>query len=190
MIDKNVFRVEALKTKYITELVNYWLNSDQEYLRNIGVDTNKIPSANGFQKKFLDEIMTPRADKKSMLLFWKKEDTPIGHCNLNEIEYGKTANLHLHIWNQADRKTGAGTYLLNESVALFFINLKLEKIYCEPIASNAAANKILEKLGFSFIQKIRKASSNVAEVHDLNQWVISKEDFFKNEPKHILRPTD
>jgi two-component sensor histidine kinase len=68
------------------------------------------------------------------------DEVPIGSCNVNEIEFGKTANSHLHIWNTKNRKSGVGSYLLNESIALFFINLKLEQIVCEPKASNPAPN--------------------------------------------------
>ena len=174
---ENKLKVEALKTRYIPDIINYWLNSDEDYIRNMGADPDRLPTEVEFKKKYLDEIITARSEKSSMLLVWKMDDKPIGHCNVNEIEYGRTANLHLHIWDAKNRKSGAGSYLLNDSIALFFINLKLQQIVCEPKASNPGPNKTLEKLGFTFVGSVRKASSSIASVEDLNTWVITRERF-------------
>lgn len=167
----------VLRTKHIEHIIKYWHESAPDFLEKMGVDLKKLPTKMEFRKIFQDEIMAEKEKKKTFTSIWLTDGEPIGHCNINDIEFGKVAYMHLHMWNSDERGKGAGSVLINQSLTLFFVLFKLEKVYCEPSCYNPAPNKTLEKIGFKFVKSIRKVPSVIASEQDLNQWVMTRERF-------------
>lgn len=147
---KNHLSVRELLKEDISHICDYWLKSDDEYLVSLGVDLSKIPGEEFLTQMLQEHINAPYDQKQSYALIWCIDDKPIGHCNVNQIEFGKSAYMHLHIWKQEKRRKGIGAELLKLSLPYFFENLKINTIYCEPYALNPAPNKTLEKVGFIF----------------------------------------
>lgn len=170
-------KVREIEERDINLISDYWLKSDSDFLVGMGVDLEKLPKAEFFTKMLMHQISLPNGEKKSYALIWELDGIQIGHSNVNAIEFGKQAKMHLHLWKNDSRKKGMGTALVKKSLPLFFENLQLKKIICEPYALNPAPNKTLQKVGFDFIKKYRTIPGSINFEQEVNQWELTKEKF-------------
>jgi RimJ/RimL family protein N-acetyltransferase len=174
-VDK-IYDVKALSAAEIPFLLDYWYQSPPEYIYALGADINLFPKRSDFETMLLKQISTPYPQKKGMAHIWLENGKPIGHNNVNQIIFGKQANMHLHIWEASLRQKGIGTTLLKLSIPNFFSQLKLEMLFCEPNAHNIAPNRTLAKLGFHFIKTHVIVPGSINYKQEVNQWVLKKED--------------
>ena len=115
----------------------------------------------------------------SYALIWILDKKAIGHCNVNSIEFGNSAFMHLHIWQPDFRKKGVGTSLVKKSLPFFFENLKLKELFCQPKSDNPAPNKTLEKVGFEFQKKYTTIPGALNFEQEVIQWKLTKEQYKK-----------
>jgi RimJ/RimL family protein N-acetyltransferase len=169
--------VREIELKDIDLIADYWLESEPDFLINMGVDLNKLPTRSGLRKMLTEQVNTSITDKKSYALIWELDGKQIGHSNVNGIEYGKQATMHLHLWESKNRKKGIGTELVRKSLPFYFEQLNIERIICEPYALNPAPNKTLEKVGFEFIKKYKTIPGSLNFEQDVNHWELTKEKY-------------
>lgn len=150
---KQVLSVRELQESDIDAIINYWLNADGAFLEGMGVDLNKIPVREEWTNMLLEQLSQSIEEKKSYCVIWMVGQKPVGHSNVNKIIFGEEAYMHIHLWNAEVRKKGFGTEFVKMSLPYFFKNLNLKKLYCEPYALNPAPNKMLEKVGFTFMKE-------------------------------------
>lgn len=174
MTDNNL-SIRPIQASDIPFISEYWLNSSEDHLVGMGVDLNKMPKKEDFEKMVLNQISLPIEEKKTYALIWLFEDKPIGHCNVNQIEFGEQAYMHLHLWQSKNRKKGIGTQLVKGSIKHFFEELKLKQLFCEPYAHNPAPNKTMEKLGFQFIKTHTTIPGSINFEQEVNLWRITKD---------------
>jgi RimJ/RimL family protein N-acetyltransferase len=55
-------------------------------------------------------------------------------------------------------------------VNYFFRNPGLKKLYCEPYAENPAPNKVLSKLGFTFVKTYQTVPGKTCFEQYVNRW--------------------
>lgn len=171
--------VREISLSDIDSLCNYWLLSSSEHLVGMGVDLNKLPTRDNLSLMLKQQIYKPIKDKNSYALIWEIDNTAIGHTNINQIEFGKRASMHLHLWNTKNRKKGIGSTLVKKSLPFFFKNYQLEYLDCEPYARNPAPNKILENIGFQFIKKHTTIPGSLNFEQEVNLWRLTRERFQK-----------
>ncbi len=169
--------VREIQTDDIPPLINYWLSAGEEFLRGMGADPAKIPPKDEWEKMLLEQISQSYEEKKAYCIIWLAGGEAVGHSNVNKIIYGQEAYMHLHLWKSASRKTGWGTSFLKMTLPLFFENLKLKTLYCEPYALNTAPNKVLEKLGFDFIKTYITTPGYLNFEQPVNRWQLSRDKF-------------
>jgi RimJ/RimL family protein N-acetyltransferase len=170
--------VRVLEIKDISSIADYWLLSSPKYLKSLGVDLTKVPSRDALTDYLTNQIKAVIEEKKSYALVWELNGKAIGHSNVNELKYGETAKMHLHLWNQEFRNIGIGFELLKMSIPFYFNELRLKELICEPFADNPAPNKTLSKLGFKFITKHTIIPGSLNFEQEVNQWRLIREDFF------------
>ena len=85
--------------------------------------------------------------------------------------------MHLHMWEQVDRQAGAGTFFVTLSIAKYFEVFNLKRIICEPNADNPAPNRVLEKVGFTFVKNHDKNPGFINYFQTLSRWELKLEDF-------------
>lgn len=161
-------------------MVDYFLNADSKYLIGMGVDKDKLPSKKDWLPKLISDFEKPIEEKEFYYIIWEIDDKPIGHSNLTNINFGKSAKMHLHIWNNTYRQVGIGTKLILQTIPYYFNNLKLEKLICEPYAENPAPNKILKKIGFKFIKKYHTTPGWVAFYQVVNRYEMLLDGYRKH----------
>ncbi len=175
--------VREIQKEDIELLCNYWLNSDKTFLRNMGVDLNKVPSRNEFSAMLQEQIGQPYKEKKSYCIIWLIDGIPFGHSNINKIKFGEDAFMHLHLWNNDYRNRGAGTKFVNMTLPFFFGKMKLKTLYSEPYSLNPAPHNVLRKTGFQFEKEYVTTPGWINFEQPVKLWKLTLENFLNN-PKH------
>ena len=163
----------------IPSITNYWLQADAAYLKGMGADKSKLPTAEQWHQMLQTQINLPYSEKQSYCTIWEVNGEAVGHCNVNQISFGKEANMHLHLWHPETRQKGSGSELVKKSLFYFFQNLKLQTLFCEPYALKPAPNKTLEKVGFRFVKEYITTPGSINFEQLVNRWELTKEEFEK-----------
>ena len=145
--------VRSWKQDDIENIVDYFYNADVDFIEGMGADKSKLPKRKDWIQKLQLEFKKTYRKKEYYYIIWILDNKPVGHSNINNINYGKSATMHLHIWDKEVRRNGLGITFLKQTIPLYFKNFKLKKLLCEPYAKNIAPNKTLKKLGFEFIRR-------------------------------------
>ena len=173
-MEKNLLSVRELEKKDIPLVADYWGNADEAYLTGMGVEASMMPTRGQFMARLEAQLALSYPEKQAYALVWEHDGRPIGHSNLNPVIYGREGSMHLHIWEPGMRKQGFGADLVKMSLSLYFDNMKLEKIYCEPYALNPAPNRLLEKAGFTFVKEYTTKPGAITFEQPVKRWEIHK----------------
>lgn len=156
-------------------IADYWTQSTPDHLRGMGADPDQLPPREEFVRMLTHQLSLPIKERSAYALIWLVDGHPVGHCNVNQIQVGKRANMHLHLWNSPNRKKGMGTRLVQLSIPHFFEALDLKELYCEPFAENLAPNKTLPKAGFEFVKSYRTIPGSINFEQEVNQWRLTRD---------------
>lgn len=170
--------VREIQATDISLIADYWSSSSEEYLHGMGADINKMPPRDHFIKMLSGQLALPYDQKAALALIWIVDGVPVGHCNVNQIQFGNQANMHLHLWKPLTRQRGLGTELLRKSIPIFFEKLKLKRLLCEPYAQNPAPNRILPKVGFHFVKTYQTIPGSINFEQEVNQWKMERGESF------------
>jgi len=141
-----------MQTDDMSKIVDYFVNADAEFLKGMGADKSKFPERTAWINSLHGEYEKSYDEKEFYYIIWLIDDRPSGHSNINTIDFGKTAVMHLHLWAKNRRQKGLGLQFLKQTIPYYFENFDLEKLICEPRAENIAPNKTLKKLGFELVR--------------------------------------
>ncbi len=166
--------VRELQAEDIPLIADYWLNSEPAFLIDMGVDLAKVPTRDDMTAMLTNQLSLPVPERMSYALIWLVNNEPVGHCNVNNIRFGESAYMHLHLWQPAVRQKGAGTELVKRSLPYFFEKLQLQTLYCEPYALNPAPNKTLPKVGFEFVKRHITVPGSINFEQEVNLWKLTR----------------
>jgi len=176
--------VREIQISDVKLIVNYFHNSTPDFLIGMGADPKKLPEKEKWKNLLLEEINKSLKDKNFYYIIWTIDKVPIGHSNINKIEFGKSAFMHLHLWNNDNRQKGAGQFFIKKTIPYYFDNFELDELLCEPYAKNPAANRILKKIGFELV-KTYETTPGWINFHQLvNKWCLTKSKFEKIKNAH------
>ena len=102
------------------------------------------------------------------------DNQAIGHSNINNIEFGKSATMHLHLWNNDTRKSGLGLNFLRLTIPYYFRNFELERLICEPFSKNIAPNKVLKNLDFELVRTYDTTPGSINFRQTVNRYEFKK----------------
>ena len=155
----------------------YWTESDPEHLQRMGVDLAKLPTKEPLEEMLQHQLSLPVEKKRSYCTIWEENGKPIGHCNTNPTHFGDYGYMHLHLWQGNTRQKGMGAELVKRSLLLFFTQLQLKKLFCEPYALNPAPNKTLEKVGFDLLKEYITTPGPMNFEQPVKLWQMTKEKY-------------
>jgi len=135
--------VRAMRPDETHLIVDYFVNADAQYLRRLGVDPAKLPTSSTWNELLREDLQRPPTERRFFYVLWEVDGCVVGHSHIGDIAYGHEAYMHLHIWQPDRRKRGYGTLLVRESVALYFAEFRLKRLFCQPNAYNVAPNRTL-----------------------------------------------
>ncbi|PCJ37862.1 MAG: GNAT family N-acetyltransferase [Moraxellaceae bacterium] len=177
MVLNKLLSVREIQKEDIPLVADYWVDSDPDYMVSLGVDLNKLPSRVDVERMLNSQINTPFENKQSYALIWLLDNSPIGHCNVNNIEFGKQAYMHLHIWDANNRRKGIGVELVKKSLPYFFDSLNLERLISEPYALNIAPKRTLEKVGFQFEKEYLTIPGSMNFEQNVNRCLLTRDEY-------------
>jgi len=176
-----ILSVREIRKSDIPLITDYWLLSDPELMKGMGVQLDKLPSREQWGEMLNAQLQQSYEEKQSYCLIWEIDGKPAGHSNVNKIRFGEEAYMHLHLWQGDHRRKGAGPALVNMSLPYFFNNLKLKVLYCEPYALNAAPNKVLAGLGFRMLREYITTPGFICFEQPVRLWALAEAEF-RNRP--------
>jgi RimJ/RimL family protein N-acetyltransferase len=153
------------------QMVDYFLNADDEFLRRMGVARSRLPPREDWVGSALRDHDRPNHEKERAYLAWLLNGVAIGHSSINKIRVGDEAFIHLHLWLPAHRQEGLGTTFFQLSVLRFAKDFSLKRVYCEPCAENPGPNRVLLKSEFRFLKRYRTVPGPINFEQDVNQYV-------------------
>ena len=155
-------------------MLDYFYKADEPFLRGMGVDRLKLPQRDKWLDALLVDHKKPDKERDRFYLVWIFRRQRVGHSSINNIIHGTEAFIHLHLWNSNLRKAGLGTEFVRRSANFFFDRFNLKKLVCEPWAENPAPNRVLEKLGFTFVRRYRTIPGIIAYEQDVNRYELRR----------------
>ncbi|MEO9806310.1 MAG: GNAT family protein [Reichenbachiella sp.] len=158
----------------VERVVDYFVQATQDFLRGMGADKSKLPERANWIERIKHELDIPFDQKEIYYVIWQVDGRAIGHSNVNQIEFGKHASMHLHIWESKDRQGGNGLDLVRQTIPIYFDKFRLEKLICEPYALNPAPNRALEKVGFEFIRSYETIPGIICFHQLVNRYEMSR----------------
>lgn len=172
--------IRELELNDIEKIVDYFVKSDADFLKGMGADKSKLPIRKEWISKLKSEFKKPNKKKEFYYIIWMINNEPIGHSNINKIDFGNSATMHLHLWKNERRKKGLGLVFLRQTIPYYFKNFELEKLICEPYLKNIAPNKVLKNLGFEFIRTYETTPGWINFHQKVNRYELKKEQSEKN----------
>ena len=169
------FEVRTLEFRDIPNIVKYWIGSSPADLVRMGADVSKLPSAEQFEISLKDVVGQASQHASISYLIWLINRIPIGFSSLKNIQFGESGEMHLHMWEASFRGKGYGGTLFCLSALSFYKEFRLNKITCEPRASNHLPNRMFSKIGFPLMSTRIGASSELSLICELNQYDITKD---------------
>src|SRR5690349_16423732 len=95
----NNLSIRELTLQDLDVFISYWLASDETHLKNMGVDSKKLPGKEQFLKYWSSELAKPINQRDSYCILWELDERPVGHSSTRPTVFGKEAYMHLHLWN-------------------------------------------------------------------------------------------
>ncbi len=110
-------------------------------------------------------------------LLWLGDDQPIGFSSADQIEFGAQANMHMHILDACNRKSGHGAECVRLSADFYFELLQLQRLYCQPNAFNIAPNRTLQSVGFRYVETVMATPSSINFHQPITRWILERSKF-------------
>jgi RimJ/RimL family protein N-acetyltransferase len=155
-------------------MLDYFYKSDDSFLRGMGVDRFRLLERDNWLGALLADHEKPDGERDRFYLVWIFRGRRVGHSSINKIILGTEAFIHLHLWDSQLRRAGLGTEFVRRSANFYFERFNLQKLVCEPSAENPAPNRVLEKLGFTFVSRYRTIPGVIAYEQDVNRYELRR----------------
>ena len=145
-------RVRPLTPDEHARVVDYFHSAGDDLLKIMGVERVLLKPRDGWLAALLADLDRPLEERQRFYVGWELDGALIGHSMLSDIEFGKEARIHLHIWVSPKRRGGLGSWFFSNSAAFFIETFQLQTLICEPHAENPAPNALLKKVGFHLVR--------------------------------------
>ncbi|MDX1417557.1 MAG: GNAT family protein [Candidatus Promineifilaceae bacterium] len=167
-------RVRDIQVHEFDLVIDYFLNSDEDHLRGMGVEPARLPDRDQWRQALLADCGRPLEKRQNYYVIWELNGKPVGHSNINEIFFGLHASMHLHLWQPETRHSGNGTFFLRQSITRYFETFQLQNLFCEPYAHNPAPNRTLAKVGFELIKTYETQPGWICFHQEVNRWRMTR----------------
>lgn len=158
----------------IEKIVDYFIDAESNFLKGMGADKSKMPKREKWIQNLQSELEKPYQEKEYYYIIWLLDGKPVGHSNVNHIDFGRSATMHLHLWKNRMRKGGLGLEFLKMTIPLYFEKFELKKLICEPYSENIAPNKTLKKIGFDLICTYETIPGPINFKQKVNRYELTK----------------
>jgi hypothetical protein len=125
-------------------IVDYWLLSPNEHLAYMGVDLQKLGSADDIRKRFSDSIRTGDPAQSTMALAITLDDRLVGYTLF--VRHSAEVNYcHWHIIVPHLRAKGITTALYPYRIKMYFDIAPISRLVHQTRTCNLGVNRVLDK---------------------------------------------
>jgi RimJ/RimL family protein N-acetyltransferase len=158
-------------------IIDYFHGASHDFLKSLGVSPAKLPYRDDWEAFYRAEYTRPIHKRRVILVLWELDGEPVGFSTADQIVFGQEAYMHLHILHPERRRSGYGATFVKETVKIYFSVLKIQQLYCEPYAFNAAPNRTLQKAGFKYIKTYETTPGPLNFKQPVNRWLLESDAF-------------
>ena len=179
MMMTNILSVREFELSDLEPFISYWLNASASHLAAMGVEIKNLPAKEEFITYWTSQLNMPIEERQSYCVIWEKNGIAVGHSSTRPTVFGKEAYMHLHLWNDEDRRKGLGSEFVRQTLPFFFENLQIKDLYCEPFALNEAPNRTMQKVGFEFVKEYTTTPGPFNFSQNVQLWHLSRKQFIQ-----------
>ena len=125
-------------------VVEYWILSSDEYLSFMGVDRERLGSADEIHKRFSNAIRAGDTTQPSIAFGITLDERLVGYTMLNHCS-DETNYSHWHIMDRALRAKGLSTALYPFRIKAYFDVLPISRLVHQTRTRNRGVNRMLDK---------------------------------------------
>lgn len=155
-------------------VIDYFHRSTPEHLEMLGVDPTRLLPPDDWRARFADDFALSLDRRPRFFLIWFTGGEPAGFSSCDKILFGESAFMHLHVTKPDNRMRGIGTACVRQSVEIYFRELKLKRLFCEPNAFNTGPNRTLQKAGFKFVKTHMTVPGPLNFHQAVNRWLFDR----------------
>ena len=155
-------------------VIDYFHGASAEHLELLGVDPTRLPPPDRWRARYEHDYARPRAERLFMLLIWERDGASVGFSTCDRVRYGEEAFMHLHVTDPELRGSGIGAEAVRRSVDLYFDELALKRLLCEPNAFNVAPNRTLQHAGFRYVKTHMTVPGPLNYHQAVTRWMIER----------------
>ena len=154
--------------------IDYFHGASDDHLRTLGVDRALLPTPEAWWDFYADDYARPIRERLNYSLVWELDGQAVGFSSTDQIVFGETAFMHLHILRLAQRRSGLGVKFVTESAQIYFRVLELKRLFCEPNAFNVAPNRALQRAGFQYQFTHETTPNPINFPQPATRWVLDR----------------
>jgi len=167
-----------LTSSDLSAIAGYWLLSSDEYLAAMGVDRQRLGSAEDIHRRFLNAIRTGEPGQSSIALAITLDQDLVGYTLLNR--YSEEVNYsHWHIIVPNLRAKGLSTALYPHRVKAYFDLVPMSQLIHQTRTSNLGVNRMLDKFISISETKLIDKPDGVAKPGEFHLRYVRREDIPK-----------
>ncbi|MGH2902172.1 MAG: GNAT family N-acetyltransferase [Solirubrobacteraceae bacterium] len=155
-------------------VIDYFHDSTPEHLETLGVDPTRLPTRRDWRARYVAEYSKPVRERSVLLVIWEMDGVAVGFSSADKIAYGEQAHMHLHIVDPQRRRSGTGVECVRATAELYFNELELKRLFCEPNAFNVAPNRTLQRAGFRYVKTYETVPGPINRHQAVTRWVLEK----------------
>ncbi len=155
-------------------VIEYFHCAAPEHLEMLGVDPTRLPTRDAWRERFEQDFSLPVEQRPQFFVIWLLDDHAVGFSSCDKIVFGECANMHLHVADSERRTKGIGTACVLKSVEIYFRELRLKRLFCEPNAFNVAPNRTLQKARFKYLKTHMTVPGPLNFHQAVTRWVIER----------------
>ena len=155
-------------------VIDYFHGASAEHLELLGVDPTRLPPPDRWRGRFEYDYALPRAERALMLVIWERDGASVGFSTCDRVRYGEEAFMHLHVTDPKLRGSGIGKEAVRRSVDLYFDELALKRLLCEPNAFNVAPNRTLQHAGFRYVKTHMTVPGALNYHQAVTRWIVER----------------
>jgi RimJ/RimL family protein N-acetyltransferase len=156
-------------------IIDYFHQASPEFLKAMGVDPSRLPEPARWKASMAREFALPVEQRRGFAVLWALDGVPVGFSSVDKIKFGQEAFMHLHILHPERRQAGLGAAFVGLTVPIYFETLRVERLFCEPYAFNAAPNRTLQRAGFKYVKTHETVPGDLNFHQPVTRWMLEKD---------------
>lgn len=133
-----------LGTADLSRIADYWLHTDWDFFRSMGVHVEALGDRQALVTRFADAIPTGNADQAKLGFAIEVDDAMVGYSTLNR--YAPAENYsHWHIVDPAWRRGGLSSLLYPYRLRTYFGLTGIERLIHQTRPENVGVNRLLDR---------------------------------------------